>query len=430
MKDLLIIILLIGVNGFFAAAEISIISLNELSLQKRAEDGDKKSIQLLKILKEPSKFLATIQVGVTLASFFTSASATVVLVKIFERVFKNSNIDFFIIYSQRLAFIIVTLIISYISLLFGELIPKRIGLKKSEKIANKSIGIINVLDKIARPLVYSLTYSTNFFIKLLFGKLEDEDKNITEEEIKMLIDVGEEKGLFGKTEKEMINSIFTFDDLTAFDVMTPRIDMVSLNLNSDFKEVLSFVKENKRSRIPIYEESQDRIVGILYAKDLINFFDTKEEFYMKDIIREPFFVTGYIKIDQLFKEMQIKGTHMSIVIDEYGSTAGLVTMEDLVEEIFGNIYDEYEEHVEDIYAKDENEFEVDGGVSISELNESLGCELQDNYDTISGLILDSLGRFPKVGENLLIEGFKFTILDIEDKRIKKILINKDFNRQK
>ncbi|WP_415578714.1 hemolysin family protein [Hathewaya histolytica] len=325
---------------------------------------------------------------------------------------------------------IVTLIISYISLLFGELIPKRIGLKKSEKIANKSIRIINVLDKIARPLVYSLTYSTNFFIKLLFGKLEDEDKNITEEEIKMLIDVGEEKGLFGKTEKEMINSIFTFDDLTAFDVMTPRIDMVSLNLNSDFKEVLSFVKENKRSRIPIYEESQDRIVGILYAKDLINFFDTKEEFYMKDIIREPFFVTGYIKIDQLFKEMQIKGTHMSIVIDEYGSTAGLVTMEDLVEEIFGNIYDEYEEHVEDIYAKDENEFEVDGGVSISELNESLGCELQDNYDTISGLILDSLGRFPKVGENLLIEGFKFTILDIEDKRIKKILINKDFNRQK
>ncbi|MFX0548102.1 hemolysin family protein [Hathewaya histolytica] len=430
MKDLLIIILLIGVNGFFAAAEISIISLNELSLQKRAEDGDKRSIQLLKILKEPSKFLATIQVGVTLASFFTSASATVVLVKSFERVLKNSNIDFFMIYSQRLAFIIVTLIISYISLLFGELIPKRIGLKKSEKIANKSIGIINVLDKIARPLVYSLTYSTNFFIKLLFGKLEDEDKNITEEEIKMLIDVGEEKGLFGKTEKEMINSIFTFDDLTAFDVMTPRIDMVSLNLNSDFKEVLSFVKENKRSRIPIYEESQDRIVGILYAKDLINFFDTKEEFHMKDIIREPFFVTGYIKIDQLFKEMQIKGTHMSIVIDEYGSTAGLVTMEDLVEEIFGNIYDEYEEHVEDIYAKDENEFEVDGGVSISELNESLGCELQDNYDTISGLILDSLGRFPKVGENLLIEGFKFTILDIEDKRIKKILINKDFNRQK
>lgn len=425
--EIIILIFLIGINAFFAAAEISIVSLREITLERRASEGDKKAKQLLEIIKEPSKFLATIQVGVTLAGFFTSASAAVGLSKVLEEPLKRTNVGFLTTFATTISFIVVTVFISFLSLLFGELIPKRLALRKSEVIASKSVGVIKIIDVIAMPLVIALTKATNFFVNLLSDSDKEDEDQITEEEIRMMINVGEERGIFRKAETEMINSIFQFDDTTVSDVMTPRPDMVTLELESNFQETLKVIIDEKYSRIPVYKDNRDNVVGVLYTKDIIDYmaFNSEEkEFHLKNFIKEPFFVTEYMKIDQLLKEMQKRSIHISIVIDEYGSTAGLVTIEDMLEEIVGNIFDEYDEMEEEIAVKGENEFEIDGGIHMGELNELLNSEYPENYDTVSGLVLDYLGRFPKAGESILIDNYKFTTLAVERRRIKKILVKK------
>lgn len=427
LTEIIILIILIGINAFFAAAEMSVISLRELTLEKKASEGDKKARQLLDIIKEPSKFLSTIQVGVTLASFFTSASAAVGLSKVLESALKYSNVPFLEKFATTISFVVITISISFLSLLFGELIPKRLALRKSELIASKSVGIIKVINIIAKPIVLSLTKATNFFVNLIYSDENEDENQITEEEIRMMINVGEERGIFRKAETEMINSIFQFDDTTVSDVMTPRPDMVMLSLDCSFEETLKIIIDEKYSRIPVYEDNIDNIVGVLYTKDIIDYMafnSEQEEFHLINFIKEPYFVTEYMKIDMLLKEMQKRSMHISIVIDEYGTTAGLITIEDMLEEIVGNIYDEYDEMEEEIAVKGENEFEIDGGINMTELNDLLSSEHSENYDTVSGLLLDYFGRFPKKGESILIEEYKFTILEIENKRIKKILVKK------
>lgn len=427
MKEIFVIIILISVNAFFAAAEISIISLREVNLEKRALEGDKKAKQLLGIIKEPSKFLATIQVGVTLAAFFTSASAAVGLSKWVGSLLRYSDIYIIKANSNEIAFFVVTVLISFLSLLFGELIPKRVALRKSEVVASKAVGIIRIVEVTLKPLVIMLTFFTNRFVSLLFGKENVDENTITEEEIRMMISVGEEKGIFRKMEKEMINSIFQFDNITVGEVMTPRPDMITLDIDSDFQATINVIIEEKRSRVPVYKDNMDNIVGLLYTKDIIDYMAFKSDddvFNLKNFIREAHFVTEYKRIDVLLKEMQKRGVHISIVIDEYGSTAGLVTIEDILEKIVGNIYDEYEEFEEEIFVKGENEFEVDGGITMLELNELLNSKYSDIYNTVSGLILDFLGRFPNEGESIAIEEYIFTILQIDDKRIKRILVKK------
>lgn len=425
--EIIILVILIGINAFFAAAEISVVSLREIPLEKKASEGDKKAEQLLNIIKEPSKFLATIQVGVTLASFFTSASAAVGLSKVLEEVLAKSSIAFLAKFASTISFVFITILISFISLLFGELIPKRLALRRSELIASKSVGVIKVIDIIAKPLVVALTKATNFFVNLISGSENEDDDQITEEEIRMMINVGEERGIFRKAETEMINSIFQFDDTTVSDVMTPRPDIIALDIESGFDETLKVIIEEKYSRIPIYEDSIDNIIGILYTKDIIDYMafnSEQDKFSLKNFIKEPYFVTEYMKIDMLLKEMQKRSMHISIVIDEYGTTAGLITIEDMLEEIVGNIYDEYDEMEVEIAIKGENEFEVDGGINMSELNELLESDYEENYDTVSGLMLDYFGRFPKKGESIIIDDYKFTILEIDNRRIKKILVKK------
>jgi putative hemolysin len=426
--QIVIIALLIGINSFFAAAEISVISLKGISLEKKAIDGDKKAQLLMQVLNEPSRFLATLQVGITLASFFTSAYSAVGLSKNFEKVLENSGIGILQTYGSNISFIFVTVLISFLSLLFGELVPKRIALNKSENIAYGSIGIIRIFSTITGPLVNALTFFTNIFVNLLSNGESDKENQITEEEIRMMINVGEEKGIFQKTETEMINSIFEFDDTTVGDVMTPRPDIIALDIENNFDETIKVVTEEKYSRIPVYKDSIDNIIGVLYVKDLIDYLAGKERnepFKLRDFIREPFFVTEYKKIDIMMKEMQKRSVHISIVIDEYGSTAGLVTIEDLLEDIVGEIFDEYDDKEKEINIKGKDEFEIDGGINMSELNELLDTNYSENYDTVSGLILDSLGRFPKEGETIEIDNNKFTVLEFDNKRIKKILIKKE-----
>ena len=427
LQEVSLILFLIAINAFFAAAEISIISLKEINLEKRASEGDKKAKLLLGVLKEPSKFLATIQVGITFTSFFTSAAAAVGLSNNFDALLKSTNISILVKYSSNIAFVGTTVIISIISLLFGELIPKRIALSKSELIADKSIGIIRIVNIIGKPMVELLTICTNFFVKLFIGNNTKTEEEITEEEIRMMINVGEEKGIFHKMETKMINSIFEFDDTTVLDIMTPRPDVVALNINSTFEETIKVITEEKYSRIPVYNENIDNIVGILYSKDLIDYMAFKTQnnkFDLKSLCREPFFVTEYIKIDVLLKQMQKKNIHICVVIDEYGTTAGIATIEDMLEQIVGDIYDEFDIMEDEVNVKGENEFEVDGGINMSDLNELLETDYSENYDTVSGLILDTLGRFPKEGEIVIIGDYNFKMLSVKKKRIKKILIKK------
>lgn len=427
IEEIGIIILLIIVNAFFAAAEISIISLKEINIEKRASEGDKKAKLLLNIIKEPSKFLATIQVGITLTSFFTSASAAVGLSNGFKIFLQNTNISFLVNNSSRIAFISVTIVISFFSLLFGELIPKRIALAKVDFIADKSIGIIHIINVISKPIVEALTACTNFFVRLILGKDSNKEEDITEEEIRMMINVGEEKGIFQAMETKMINSIFEFDDTTVVDIMTPRPDVIALDIESDFQETIKVITEEKYSRIPVYKENIDNIVGILYSKDIIDYMAFKKDhtkFDLKNFIKEPLFVIEYKKIDELLKDMQKRNIHICIVIDEYGSTAGIATIEDMLEEIVGNIYDEYDEKEDEIHKIKEGEFEIDAGISMIELNKLLQTDYEENYDTVSGLILDRIGRLPKEGENIIIENFNFKILSVKKRRIKKILVTK------
>lgn len=428
LSEIITLVVLIAVNAFFAASEISIISLREMPLRKRASEGDKKAVQLLGIIKEPSRFLATIQVGVTLASFFTSASAAVGLSKSFDNILKKSSIGFISYNSSEVALITVTILVSFLSLLFGELIPKRAALKRSDFIATKSVGIIRFIEIIARPLVALLTYCTNIFLKVFHGEDKNSEQAITEEEIRMMINVGEEKGIFRKAETDMINSIFEFDDTRVSDIMTPRPDITALDALSSFEEAADMIIKEKYSRIPVYEGNIDNIIGILYTKDIIDYMVIKEKsskFNLKNMLREAFFVTEYKKIDVLLKEMQKRNVHISIVIDEYGTTAGLVTIEDLVEEIVGNIFDEYDIREDEISIKGTDEFEVDGRLNMSELNELLHSNYNENYDTVSGLVLDNFGRFPKESESIIIEDYVFLIKEIENRRIKKILIKKN-----
>ena len=432
-NEIIVIVILIGINAFFAGTEISVISLREIQLEKRASDGDKKAQKLISIIKEPSQFFATLQVGVTLASFLTSASAAVGLSKVLERGLNNSGVYLLMHYSSNISFITVTLGTSFLFLLFGELIPKRIALRNADKIAYQVIGTITFINLLIRPIANLLTFLTNFFVKLLLGPDDNTESQITEEEIRMMINVGEEKGIFRKMETDMINSIFEFDDTTVNDVMTPRPDIRALDITSSFGETIKLILDEKYSRIPVYKESIDDIIGIFYTKDIIDYIafrKDKEKFDLQNFIKEPFFVTEYKKIDLLLREMQKKSVHISVVIDEYGTTAGIVTIEDMLEEIVGKIYDEYDVKEEEIKVKGKNEFDVDGKVSMDELNELLEEEFPDNYDTVSGLVLDYFGRFPRKGESTTIGEYLFTVTEVEHRRIKRILIKKNITEDK
>lgn len=292
-------------------------------------------------------------------------------------------------------------------------------MKYYEKIAFSTIGLIRILSIITAPFVKILTFVTNSVSKI-FGISENEEEIVTEEEIKMMVDEGKEKGTIEEDEKEMIDNIFEFNDITASEVMTHRTDIYAVEINSKIEEIVENLDEFKYSRVPVYEETIDDIKGILFIKDLLKYFYEKKEIQIKNIIREAYFVSENKPINELFKDLQKNKMQMAIVIDEYGGTAGLVTMEDLLEEIVGNIFDEYDD-VENDYTKvDENTFLINGSVSINYLKKILNVDIPEGeYETLSGYLLEMLGRIPKDGENPMIETQKvnYKVEKYEDKRI-------------
>ncbi len=419
ISQLVVLVILIALNAYFAATEIAFISLNDAKIEKQAKEGNKKAKQIEKMLKNPSKFLATIQIGITLAGFLSSAFASEafadMLAPALNSIFPFVSIEIF----KSISIILITIILSFFTLVFGELVPKRLAMKYYEKISYATIGIIRVISVLAAPFVKVLTVTTNLIAKL-FGISENDEETVTEEEIKMMIDEGEEKGTIEQEEKEMINNIFEFNDITASEVMTHRTDVYALDINTDIYEIVQELDEYKYSRIPVYEETIDDIKGILFIKDLLKYISKNEKVELKDIIKEAYFTSESKPINELFKDLQKNKQQMAIVIDEYGGTAGVVTMEDLLEEIVGNIFDEYDEVEADYEKIDDNTYMINGSVSIYELKKILEVEIPEgDYETLSGYLLELLGRVPEDDEKPVIETEKvvYKIEEYTDKRI-------------
>lgn len=424
---LVLLFILILLNAFFAMSEIAVISLNDSAIEKMAEEGNKKAKQIVRLTKDKSNFLSTIQIGVTLAGFLTSASASqsfaAILTGAVMKISPNLNESLI----NGVSVVIITLVMSYFSLVLGELAPKRMAMQKPEKISFTVVGALLFTAKITKPFVKLLSASTNLVVRLFGFDPNADEENVTEEEIRIMVDVGEEKGVIENIQKEMINNIFEFDDIDAASIMTHRTDMVAAEDTDSLSDIVNLSIENGCSRIPVYHEDPDNIVGVVYIKDLLKYIPTSipDGQGPLDVMRKAYYVPTTKNCGELFTEMTANHTQMAIVVDEYGGTAGLVTMEDLLEAIVGNIQDEYDNEDEEIVEISDTEFTVDGLTNIDEVNELVGEKIPEgDYDTLGGFLISRLGFLPSDGQMNVVEfeNLTFTILNVEERRIGKVKV--------
>lgn len=419
--QILLLIALTGINAFFAASEMAVVSLNKTKISTLAQEGNKKAQKLLELMDEPNRFLSTIQVAITLAGFFASASAATGISVYLADFFNTFSLP----YSETIAIVIVTVILSYFTLVFGELFPKRVALQKSEQVSLASVNIIIFVSKIAAPFVKILSVSVTALLKLFHMNQNNIEDAVSEEEIKALLAAGQHSGVINETGKEFMESIFEFDDRLAFEIMTPRPDVYMLDLDDDLYKNMDELLAMRYSRIPVYQDDQDEIIGILHLKDLI--IEAKKKGFnqidLKNILQKPYFVPESIKIDILFKKMQKAKVYMAILIDEYGGFSGIVTMEDLVEEIVGDISDEDDEIIENIIKTADGYYIISGSIPLDDLNEQLNLNLHsEKHETLNGYLIDQLGIIPDAGakDMIKIEHLQFEILEVKDKCIEKV----------
>lgn len=419
--QLLFLAFLTLVNAFFAGAEMAVVSVNKNRIKVLADEGSKRAALLQTLFEDSTKFLSTIQVAITLAGFFSSASAATGI----SQVLGGWIAQFGIPYSNTIAVVVVTIILSYFTLVFGELVPKRIALQKAEAFSLFVVQPIYIISKILSPFIKLLSLSTNGFLHLIGMKTENLEEAVSEEEIKKMLETGSENGVFNEIEKEMINSIFSFDDKTAKDVMVPRREVFAIDIEEPLEKILDEILETRHSRIPVYEEQIDNIIGILQVKDVMIEARKKsfEEVDIRALLKEAFFVPDGKSTDELFREMQKTKNRMAVLIDEYGGVSGILTVEDLVEEVMGEITDEHEEEVVELQKIGEKEYLLDGSILIEELNEKLNLKLEtENYDTLSGYLIEELGYIPKDSGQceLDADGVHFKVLEVKEKRIRKV----------
>lgn len=424
VSQFILILVLTLLNAFFASAEMAIVSVNRNRIKMLADDGNKKASLLVDLLEEPNKFLSTIQVGITLAGFFSSASAVTGISEVIGASLSQLGIP----YAQSISLVVITIILSYFTLVFGELVPKRIALQKSEQMAMLSVRPIVFVFKFAKPFVKLLSLSTNVLLRVIGMSDTDLEEKVSREEIKSLVDAGEEYGVINQIEKEMINSIFDFDDKLAKEVMTPRTEvyMINIKLPLSIEELL----EENYSRIPVYEGDMDNIIGILYLKDFLHeaYQVGFENVDIKKLLHRPYFVPECKNIDQLFKELQKSKNHLAVLIDEYGGFSGIVTIEDLIEEVMGDINDEYDDDDPVIRKIDNDTYIVNGLISIKELNDKLQLNLDEeteDYDTLGGFLINQIDYIPSETEECMVEyeNLVFKIECVKDKRIEMVKIH-------
>ena len=429
---LVLLFVLILVNAFFAMSEIAIITLNDNKIKAMAEDGHKGAKRVLSLTKNPSGFLSSIQIGITLAGFLTSASAADSFSgPLANWIYSFSWAKFWnVSVWQGISLVLVTIIISYFSLVLGELVPKRIGMQAAEKISFKIAPVLLFVKSCFKPFIAFLTVSTNLVVRMLGFDPNASEENVTEEEILMMVDAGEEKGVIEESQKEMINNIFEFDDIVAADVMTHRTEIEAVEIHEPLADIVKLAIDEGYSRIPVYKEELDNIVGILYVKDLLKYVgnDVPKSFKISNIMRPAVFVPESKKCGDLFNEMTEQKLQMAIIVDEYGGVAGLVTIEDLLESIVGNMQDEYDDEEEEIEQMTDGRFVLEGTSDIGELAETLEIDFPEGeYDTIGGFIMSELGRIPTQEEKAEVRygGYIFTVTEMDERRISKVEAEKD-----
>lgn len=424
LLDLLLVFILILVNAFFAGTEMAVITLNDAKMAKMADEGHKGAKRIVKFLENPGTFLSTIQVGVTFAGFLSSAFAADNFSELLSTTLdpngKFSWID-------PLCTVLITLILSYFSLVLGELVPKRIAQKNAEKWAFSASKVVSVFGSFARPFVKLLTASTNLLLRMFGIDPDDNDKEVTEEEIRMMVDVASESDSIEDNEKKMIENIFEFNDKEVSEVMTHRKKIVSLPRDASYEETLRVASTEKFTRIPVYDETIDDIIGILHIKDLLGMTEKEiEKFTLSKIVRDAIFVHETKKISALFSEMKTCGMQMAVVLDEYGGTMGIVTLEDMVEEIVGNISDEFDDEDQECIRLSNGDYIVAGDMTLSDLENVINIELTDDeYDTIAGLVIQILDRVPEPREKPVVtyKNISIKVLHVQDRAISKVLIH-------
>ena len=412
IKQILLQIILIALNAFFAATEIAVISLNEKKVRALAEDGNKKAVKMLKIIEEPTQFLSTIQIGITLAGFLGSAFAAdnfaEVLSAAISKAFNLSADNTKII--NTVAVVLVTLILSYFTLIFGELVPKRIAMKHKEKLANSVCGIISFLAAVLKPIIWFLTISTNAVLRLVGIDPHEKEEPVSEEDIVLMLDAGADEGSLDHDDIEYIKNVFKLDKMTAEDVMTPRKSVISISYDASDKEILEIIEEESYSRIPVYEDNPDKIIGILHACDYL-LKRNEKNFDLKSILHTPVFVPETVSLDVLFKDMQTDHNHLAVVVNEYGETSGIVTMEDILEEIVGEIWDERDEEIDEFKKIGDNSYKVLCTASLEDFREYFKLEDEKELDvsTVNGWITEITGIIPEVNYSFDYKNLTVTI---------------------
>ncbi len=417
---LILQLVLILINGWFAATEVAVLSLNEAKLRHDAEEGDAASEKLLRLSEMPNKFLSTIQVCITLAGFLGSAFAAESFA---GRLAAVTHLP------ETLCVVLITLVLSYFMLVLGELVPKRLAMQHPEKVAKAAMGVLSVCALIFKPVVWLLSVSTNAILRLVGVDPNAETEEVTEEEIRMMVDMGGETGAIEETEKEMIENIFEFNNRTAEDVMTHRTDVTSIWVDDDSDTILNTIRETGLSRFPVYDEDMDDIIGTLNTRVFLMNAIAENPKPLRELVHEAYFVPETVQADQLFRNMQMKKIHMAIVLDEYGGVSGLVTMEDLLEEIVGNIYDEFDPQAEaEITRVNDDWWRISGAAALEDVSDALDIELplEEGFDTLGGLIFSQFTTIPQDGSQpeLTAFGMNIRVEKIEDHRVEFALVSK------
>ena len=402
--QLVILVLLLSASAFFSSAETALMTSNKLRIRNLAENGDKRAEKVLEITANTDKMLSAILIGNNIVNLSASALSTTLTLKVFG----SSLVG------------VATGILTFLILVFGEITPKNVASKNAENMALKYIGIISLLVIVLTPVIYVVNKVAGIVISL-FVKNNDDNNMVTEDELRAMVEVSHEDGVIEKEEKKMIVNVVDFGDTVAGDIMLPRVDMVMVSVESSYGEILKIFREERYTRIPVYEESPDNVIGILNVKDFL-LIENKENFSVKEHLREPLYTYEYKKTSSLMVDMRKTGANIVIVLDEYGTTVGLITLEDMLEEIVGEIRDEFDaDEDEGITKISETEYLIDGSTNLDDVNDRIGLELSsEEYESIGGIIMEKLGRLPVEGEVITFDNIILTVKKMDHARIEKV----------